>query len=55
MFEQEKLGKTFVICPEDDLKISRTEKNPDELQRVYDLGRKVMQERLEEFIKFSKN
>lgn len=55
VFEQEKLGKTFVICPEDDLKISRTEKNPDELQRVYDLGRKVMQERLEEFIKFSKN
>ena len=53
VFEQEKLGKTFVICPEHDLKISRTEKNPDELQRVYNLGRKVMQEKLEEFVKFA--
>ena len=54
VFSQEKLGKTFVICPEEDLQISRTEKNPDELQRVYDLGRKVMQEKLEEFVEFAK-
>lgn len=52
VFEQEKLGKAFVICPESDLKISRTEKNPEELQRVYDLGRKVMQEKMEDFLKF---
>lgn len=26
VFEQEKLGKAFVICPENDLQISRTEK-----------------------------
>lgn len=52
VFEQEKLGKAFVICPENDLHISRTEKNPEELQRVYDLGRKVMQEKMEDFLKF---
>ena len=52
VFKQEKLGKAFVICPENDLQISRTEKNPEELQRVYDLGRKVMQEKMEDFLKF---
>ena len=29
-------------------------KKPDELQRVYELGRKVMQEKLEEFVEFAK-
>lgn len=46
-FEKEKQGDAFVICPETDLGISRTEKNPDELQRVYDLGREIMQKNLE--------
>ncbi|MBQ9909853.1 MAG: patatin family protein [Treponema sp.] len=53
VFEQEKAGKAFVICPETSLGISRTEKNPDELQRVYDLGRLAAQEslpRLQEFL-----
>lgn len=41
VFEKEAKGEVVVICPEEDLKISRTEKNPDELQRVYDLGREA--------------
>lgn len=38
--KMEKEGKIFVIRPEADLKIGRVEKNPEELQRVYDIGRK---------------
>ncbi|MCR5762161.1 MAG: patatin family protein [Treponema sp.] len=41
VFDQEKKGNVFVICPDESLGISRTEKNPDELQRVYDMGRTV--------------
>lgn len=54
VFEQEAAGKCFVICPFESLGISRTEKNPDELQRVYNLGRLTMQESmamLREFLK----
>ena len=50
--EQEAAGKTFVICPETSLGISRTEKDPDELQRVYDLGRAEMLKRLDELKAF---
>ncbi|MCR5290768.1 MAG: patatin family protein [Treponema sp.] len=39
VFEQEKQGNTCVIAPEKPLGISRTEKNPDELERVYQEGR----------------
>lgn len=34
-------GEVFVICPEKPLGIRRTEKDPDELQRVYDEGRRI--------------
>lgn len=34
-------GEVFVICPDKPLNISRTSKNPDEMQRVYDEGRRV--------------
>ena len=54
VFEQEKNSKCFVLCPSEPLGISRTEKNPDELQRVYDLGRLTCGEnlsRLREFFK----
>lgn len=36
--ELEKEGEVFVIRPEADLNISRLEKDPDEIQRVYDIG-----------------
>lgn len=41
VFAQEAKGLVTVICPDEDLNLSRTEKNPDELQRVYDIGREV--------------
>ena len=47
VFAQEKKGSVFVICPEKSLKISRTEKNPAELQRVYDIGRLTAENLLE--------
>ena len=52
VFEQEKLGKVMVICPEESLGISRTEKNPDELQRVYDIGRAVALRNIEKIKSF---
>lgn len=52
VFEQEKLGNVLVLCPEEPLGISRTEKDTSELQRVYDMGRKLAFERLDEIKKF---
>lgn len=52
VFEQEKQGSVLVLCPEEPLGISRTEKNTAELQRVYDMGRKLALDRLEEIKKF---
>ncbi|MCF0215057.1 MAG: patatin family protein [Fibrobacteraceae bacterium] len=54
VFEQEKLGKVLVFCPETPLQISRIEKNKENLQRVYDLGRKLAQKRIEEIREFLK-
>ncbi|MEE1313503.1 MAG: patatin family protein [Lachnospiraceae bacterium] len=34
----EKSGKIFVIRPSEELNIGRMEKNPDEIQRIYDIG-----------------
>ena len=52
VFEQEKKGRVFVICPPESLKISRTEKNPKELQRVYDIGRQTAEKLLENLKKW---
>lgn len=41
VFAKADRGEVFVICPKEPLGISRTEKNPDELQRVYDEGRNL--------------
>ncbi|MCR4694707.1 MAG: patatin family protein [Pseudobutyrivibrio sp.] len=41
--EREKMGKVFVIRPAAPLNIGAAEKNPDQLQRVYDLGREQME------------
>lgn len=45
-------GKSIVIRPPESLGIGRTENNPDELERVYQVGRKVAEERLEEIKEF---
>lgn len=47
-FAQEQSGRALVICPQEPLCISRTERNPDELQRVYELGRGEGRRRLAE-------
>lgn len=41
VFEKEAKGEVIVICPEEDLNLSRTEKDPAELQRVYEIGREI--------------
>ena len=50
--DREKAGISLVIRPPYDLGISRTESDPDELERVYRIGRKVATERLEEVKRF---
>lgn len=52
--QQEKAGKLFVIRPEKPLDISRVEKNPRELQRVYNIGRKTGEKYLKELQEFLK-
>lgn len=52
IFEQEKIGNVLVICPEKPLGISRTEKNPSELKRIYEEGRKIALDNLEKIRKF---
>lgn len=44
----EKENKVYVIAPKESLKIKRTENNPDELERVYKIGRTVASEKLNE-------
>lgn len=39
VLEMEKQGKCIVIAPEEDVGISRTEHSPEELRRVYEMGR----------------
>ena len=44
----EAIKTALIIRPPEDLKISHTEKNPDELERVYQTGRKEAEKRLPE-------
>lgn len=46
--ELEKENKVYVIAPYESLNIKRTENDPDELERVYQVGRKVAKEKLSE-------
>lgn len=50
--EREQDGRAFVIRPAEDLKISRNEKDPDELERVYRTGRREAMRRLDEMKDF---
>ncbi|MGX8716355.1 MAG: patatin-like phospholipase family protein [Lachnospiraceae bacterium] len=52
IFEREGEGAAFVIAPPQALNIGPICHNPDELQRVYDIGRKTMEERMEELKAF---
>ena len=52
--KDELAGKILVIRPPEPLNIGKTEKDPDELRRVYEIGRKEAEKRLEEIKKFLK-
>ena len=45
-------GEVLVICPDKPLNISRTSKNPDEIQRVYDEGRRIATEQIDKIKRF---
>ena len=45
---REAAGTLLVVRPAESLGITRTEKDPAELERVYQLGRRAAQERLDE-------
>ena len=50
--QDEKEGKVFVLCPKESLNIGKTEKDPEELKRVYEEGRKFAIEKLPEIKAF---
>lgn len=49
---QEHAGSLLVICPTEPLNIGRVEKDPEELKRVYEIGRKAAAQRLDEIRTF---
>lgn len=53
LHEQERAGKTLLIFPDAPLQIGRTEKRPEEMQRVYNLGRKKGEDFLEQIRHFT--
>lgn len=55
VFSREKSGSTFVLSPEQPLGISRTEKDPEQLERVYQEGRRVALQQLENIKNFIKS
>ena len=46
--QMEAENTALIIRPPEDLRIGHTEKNPEELERVYQLGRKAAEKRLED-------
>lgn len=52
--KKEKSGDILVIRPESKLIVGRTEKNPEKLQAVYDLGYNITKKRLFEITEFLK-
>ena len=52
--EKEKRGEVLVISPKTSLNIKRTENDPEELERVYQIGRQVALEKLDEVRNFIK-
>ena len=50
--QEEAAGRAFVIAPEAPLKIGSVEKDPEELRRVYRLGRKAAEKQLEAMKRF---
>ena len=49
---QKEKGNAFIICPPGPLNIGSLERDANEMQRVYDIGRKTAEENLEEITSF---
>ena len=49
---QEQLGNTFVICPPEPLQVGSSEKDPEKLKKVYQLGRQTMETQIEALKQF---
>lgn len=52
VFEQEKLGSAFIICPEEKLPIGRIEHDVEVLKKVYNIGRVVAEKNLNKLKEF---
>jgi predicted patatin/cPLA2 family phospholipase len=52
VFEQEKLGSAFIICPEEKLPIGRIEHDAEVLKKVYNIGRVVAEKNLDKLKEF---
>jgi predicted patatin/cPLA2 family phospholipase len=52
--ELERKGKIIIIRPSEDLGVKRTEKDPEKLQAIYDLGIKDTEDKLKEIEKYIK-
>lgn len=52
VYEAETAGRALVIRPEKPLPIGHISHNPDEMQQVYDIGRKMGEQRIEEIKEF---
>lgn len=48
VFEEERTGSALIICPDEKLPIGRIEHDPEVMKKVYDLGRKTADSKLEE-------
>ena len=51
---EEAAGRAFVLAPDAPLAISRTEKDPEKLRAVYELGRRSMEKNLDAMMEFLK-
>lgn len=49
---EEAAGRAFVLAPDAPLPIKRTERDPEKLRAVYDLGRKSMEQNLDAMLEF---
>ena len=52
VFEEERFGNAFIICPEEKLPIGRIEHDPEVMKKVYEIGRKAAESSLEELKTF---
>ena len=55
IFEQEKAGNTFVICPEEALAISDFDKSIKKIENVYNAGREIAEKNLDKLKEFLQN